>query len=580
MTARRLALPTALIAFALSARARAFSGGGSADVGYSQAQTWSPGAYDRANPWDYGLQLGLSDSVIAPTFLQWILNGSYRRQHTLLSRGSNDNNVLSYNAATSLLSQSRFPINLYASRGTSDFASETSVHTTGSAQTMSLGGNISVLLPDLPVLRLSIQRVLLDTTNLFGGETTSQSTQLEAGMHHSIGRNSFGIDYGTSWNSGNTGPADFRGHAVNGTLASNLSDDLQLTLFDRYYLRLPRQESATNPRWDDQALSAALEWRLSPTTRDRIEYRQQHQLFRAAGTADSEVTQYTASNSLRRAFSSELQAFATGNASYGIERLKVEEIRAASETAGGGVDWRRTAGKLSLSLSGSGDVGAVQQRDDGTRPTWTVNGSAGGGWTEEPWSGQAGYSIGYAQNGATLIGSTLTQRAYASAGGQPGPAGSLRATLNASLDVRHDQLLGNALNRAASAGLGWTRGVLSVNGEAGLAVGATNGVAPGILATNTPIAPTRFNTTQLHATLSAFQVWGRWRFNEILRTLTKDVPGLPNDTEHSAALVTAYQIGLITFSAEERFSLERTSGSQRTASYFVVRIARSFGFGP
>ena len=581
MTARRCAIAAAaLVAAGASFPAGAMSGNGSVDVGYSRSQTWSQDQYDRVAPLDYGAQLGLSDSVIAPALLQWLVSGSFRRQHTAVTDGSNDNNLFSFNGAAALLPQSIFPLNLYASRGWSDFASDTAVHTSGSALTTTFGGNLGLRLPDLPVLRFALQRTLLDTTNLLGTEMTSQSTQLQAGLQHSVGRNSFGIDYGTSWNSGNTGPSDFRGHAISATLATSLSDDLHLTLLDRYSLRLPDQESAINPRWDDQTLSSTLDWRFSPTLQDRVDYRQQHQLFRADGAADSEITQYTLANQLRRIFSSELQGFLTVNGSYGIERLKDQEIRASSEAGGGGVDWRRTRNELTLALSGSGTVGAVQQRDDGTRPAWTASGSAGAGWSATDWNAQAGYSISYSRNGATLIGYSLSQRAYASVAGQPGQSGVLRGTLNASLDLRNDQLLGKSTNRALALAANWSTRAISINAEAGVAVGATNGVAPGVTLPDVPIAPVSFNATQLHATLSIAHAYGRWRFGEILRTLTNDVPSLPNDTEHSASLIASYVIGLTSFSLEERLSLERTSGVQRTANYFAVRVIRSFGFGP
>jgi hypothetical protein len=581
VTARRCsAAAAALVAAGASLPAGAMSGNGSVDVGYTRSQTWFQNQYDSVAPLDYGAQLGLSDSVIAPALMQWLLSGSFRRQHTYLPGGSNDNNLVSFNGAASILSQSIFPLNLYASRGWSDFASDTTVHTTGSATATNFGGNLRLLLPDLPILRFALQRTLLDTTNLLGTEMTTQSTQLQAGLQHSAGRNSFSADYGTSWNSGNVGPSDFRGHNISATFATSLSDELRLTLLDRYSLRVPDQETATNPRWDDQTLSSTLDWRFSPSLQDRIDYRQQHQLFRADGAADSEITQYTLANTLRQAFSSELQAFLTFNGSYGIERLKDQEVRASSENGGGGVDWRRTRNELTLALSGSGTVGAVQQRDDGTRPAWTASGSAGFGWTEPAWNAQAGYSISYSRNGATLIGYSLSHRAYASVAGQPGASGILRGTLNGSIDVRNDQLLGSSSNRALALAANWSTRSLSINVEAGAAVGATNGVAPGVTLPDVPIAPITFNATQLHATLSIAHAYGRWRFSEILRTLTSEVPGLPNDTEHSAAVIASYVIGLTTFSVEDRFSLERTSGVQRKANYFAVRLIRSFGFGP
>lgn len=566
----RRAAAAALVAASTAGTARAVSINGTADVGYIRNDYWAQDSYARSSPFDFGARLGLGSA--SWDLATWNLAGTYRNVQTSTSFGDDHSASIGFQGNASLFPRTAVPIQLYALRQTLDFSSDLASGATGSSLATNLGGSATFRAQGLPTLQLRMQRSLLDTHSLTGFETTTRSTLAGGAFDWHLGRNSISLDYQAGWNGGSASDAAYRSNALSANLVSALTDTLVLRIYDRLYQRAPTSEAPFNPRYDDNAVDAALEWTPSQELWNRLAVQQHNDLFRAAGAPEVEIVSQTVSDQLNRRLSENAQGFLRATYAHGNQRRGDLSLESNAGSGGLGLLWRRTMGALSLGAAADGSAGAVEDVGDGTRAQWTAGGQGTVSWNTQSAVLSLAYGGSYGRNGATLHGFVVSQNAMASVDAPVGSA-LLRGSLTAWIQRRQDSIVGNARDRNLLAAFDLSRGDLHLHLDAAL----TDGSSIGPRLDPTALPPAAFNRTQAYATAWLSHRWGRWTLLELARTLTTTAPDRPRDSEHALGVRAAYTIGLLTLSAEERLALATTDGARRTVNYFFVRISRSFG---
>lgn len=573
---RGVCLGAVALALVLPTTARAVEVSGTADVGYLRNDGWSGSEHAAFSPYDFGATLGLSGSLLRPGLADGFLSGNYRqlRSDELHSTSRTDN--FGGRGSLSLLNGTSLPVSFFASRTWNDFRTELGSSRQGSSRVTTLGGLASLNLPDLPRLRLQLQRNLVETTNT-GLESFTGNTSLSTGLDYTNGRNNVAVTYSTGWNNGTLATSGYRMHAVNAQLWSDLAPGARVTLIDQYVLRDPTTDAPSNTRFEHNNLGARLAFVPAPQLDNEASFSQQRQSVRAQGEAEREARSLSLANRLRYRFSPDFEAYVSASGAYTDERAGTDSLRSQNGSGGLGANWQHAFRLLTVGLGGGASGGVTQQTGAGTGGSWTVNGSFNLTRAEVTSRLLASYSIAFSRGITSLQSDTFDQRAlltydFATISGR-----TLRGSLELQDATRTDELFGTSRDRRATATGQVLWGVSTLQLSAGLADGISERLGlPGTI-DSPPIAPSSANSRTAFASVSSTTGIERWRLAAILRAAVVRDPGTSSAKEYGFSFTAGYTIGLVTLALEERMVLSDRQGFLSNSNTVSARLSRNFG---
>lgn len=557
--------------------AATISVGGSVGGGYARSDSWSA-EHAGATGWDWEAAMALAGSPLRPGLLQWSLAADYRGVRTIYGPLASRADGFGFQLQCALLSATVLPISLSGSRSWSEFSSDASSQAVGASMITALGGTAALRVPRYPALHLALGHNETETTSLGGPPSSSETTTLSAGLAHNAGNHSYSLDYGTGWNHGTFAESNYRSHTLALQLASAPSDTVQFRLYERYHLRDPTNDSPMNPRYDDTALGAGVQWRPGPRTTSSFGYSYRHLLVEAPTAPALEQLGHGIAAGQYFRLRPTLALNGNTGFSYALERRGDEGREGVGGSVGAGLSWHRVLGRTAVNAGGGGSVGLVAPATGDVSGAYGVSGSGGASWDRERWRATVSYTGSYASRLAAQSGYTLDQRLQANADGIAGQTAYWRALVTVAGGRRQDDLFGATLYRSASATVAASRRRVSVDLSAGESDGLSSALGdPGF--SDGLFLPAEWNTHTRYLTLGSSQFFdlGRLSLREMARTLTSQAPGRPDQWESALAVSAGYAIGAVTVSVDERLSVGGTAGSRTTINVIMVRLARSFG---
>jgi hypothetical protein len=572
----RLLLVVGLI-LTLTSPSRAVEINGSLGGGYGRTDAWSPATHSDLNEFDWEASLAASGSFFRPGMLQWLIGGEYRGARTLYFKSTSALDGLAYHGQLSLLTSTVVPVTFKLGRSWTQF-SDNEKAGFGSTLVTTEGGTAALRFAQLPTLRFGVTRTDVENHSFGAGLSKSDTTALDVSASQSLANFQYQLAYDTSWNGGTYDETNYHSHAIDAEASSALNDQVRFHFFDRYYLRDPTRDAATNPRYDDNALGTGVQWRPSSRTTVSFEYGFRHVQVEVAGTPNSEQLEHSLSNSTYRRLTPELSLLGNAAVAYSLERVGPRSLGTVTESAGAGLTWKREIWKwLSLDLSVGGTAGAAERSAQPAAFLWgaTWNGGTTARWT----SARAGlYYSGSYQSSASAGGEAIDQRLVAQGEGIAGRA-YLNGQVNLNQTQREDPLLGLFRSRAATASFGATVTRFSSKLSAGLAEGLSDPLRSPDIHSGL-LLPASFNTKTRFAnlTISTGADKGRLQITGVARTMALETPGRPLQYEHGLGLTATYTIGAFQISLEDQFSVGGAGPVWERGNRVMLRVVRNLGF--
>lgn len=569
-------LLASLLPLVLPGAARAVEVTGSADVGFLRQDGWSGSEHDSFSPYDFGATLGFTGSLLTPGLADGSFLGNYRQLRSNELRSSNRTDNLGFRSSLSLLNGTSLPMSFFASRAWNDFRTDVGSARLGSSRVTTLGGVAMLNLPDLPRLRVQLQRNLVDTTNA-GLDSFTGNTSLTTGLDYSSGRNNVALIYSTGWDSGTLATSAYRMHAVNAELWSELAPGARVTLIDQYTLRDPTTAALSNTRFEHNNLGARLSFVPAPRLDNEASFSQVRQSVGSQGVVEREARSLSLNDRLRYRFNPDFEAYATAGGTYNDERAGEGSLRSQNGSAGLGANWQHAFRLLTVGLGGGASGGATQQAGAGTGGSWSVNGSCNATRAEGRWRLMGTYSIGLQRGMTSLQSDAFDQRGmltydYSSLSGR-----SFRGSLELQDASRTDELFGTGRDRRATASGQILWGLSNVQLSAGLTDGISERLGLPGTTDSPPIAPSSANSRTAFASLSSLTGIERWRFAAIVRAAVVRDPGNPSSKEYGFSFTAGYTIGLVALTLEERMVLSDRQGFLSNSNTVMARLSRNFG---
>lgn len=567
---------TAAFALLVASSAAAVEVTGAADVGWLRNDGWTGVEHGGYSPWDFGGTLGVSGSFLRPGLADGFLSGSYRQVRSDELKSSSRTDNFGFRSNLSLFNGTWLPIGLYASRTWNDFRTELQSAREGSSRVTTLGAAATLALPELPRLRLQLQRNMVDATNA-GLDSFTGNTSLSAGVDYTSARNNFAVTYSTGWNNGTLATSGYRMHAVNAELWSQLAPGARITLIDQYVLRDPTTDAAANLRYEHNNLGARLAFAPAERLDNEASFSQQRQAARGAGVEEREARTLALLDRLRYRFSPDLEAYLTAGGTYTDERSGADSLRAQNGSAGAGATWQHAFGAFAASLNGGATGGATSQTGEGTSGSWSVNGALQLTWASPTTRLLASYGAGFQRGITSLQSDAFDQRATVTCDVLSLAGRAFRGTLELQDALRKDELFGESRDRRLTAGGQLLWGPNSVQLSAGLTDGVSDRLGLPGTPDSPPIAPSSSNSRTAFASLTSASVIERWRLGAIVRAAVVRDPGFPSAKEYGLSITAGYTIGLVSLTLEERLVLSDRQGLLSTSNTLVARLSRNFG---
>jgi hypothetical protein len=352
----------------------------------------------------------------------------------------------------------------------------------------------------------------------------------------------------------------------------NVASELKLRLSDTYYQRHPNTDSPFNPRQELNALSAVLTQVRERGDLQTASYQYAHALQSSAGVEDQERARHRLAYALLRVLPDpEWRIRGQLDVAFTQDRLGDVEARAAGQSVGGLLYWRRERGADVLEVRGGPRVGVLEP--EGEDPLLGYGGTAGLTYVRHAAiTTQGGYEASYASDLDGFEGWTLRQQAYGSAEGRLG-RGSLRGSLQAAADRRAGGLTGAGASRSLTASVGYrvARGDLRLDG--GLQEGLV-GAAPGDALFLAP----PFDSRVVFATLGASRTLLRYfTLRGHVRYASRDLPDRTPLDEREAYASLELVYGALRFAVEDRYVASEIPTGELRVNQVLLRVSRVLG---
>jgi len=562
-----------------SAWASDLSGG--VGLGYGRTNSWSSqdGAID-SSIWDWNANLAMSGSPFRPGLLQYAAALDYQAQRLRYRQGDGGLDNVGFRLSSALLQSSIVPISVYGTRAWTDFVTDAGSQRTGSTVSTNLGGSLALRPRGLPSLQAALSHTGADTTDPAGGQTSAATTALTVTADSATPTHSFGVQYGTSWSDGTFAESNYRAHTLGLQLVGILSPTLRLNVGERYALREPIRLSAQNPRFDDQAFNASLDFQTGQSKwKPSLLYQTDRALVELLDQPVRERTSHVGSARMMYRQSADTFAYADIGALYvHVRRPEGEErTQAATQSVGVATGHRWQRQRWGAGVTGTGSLALAEPTTGGL-----VLGHGGGGganfdMASERWRLGTGYSASLSSGGISFEGYALQQQV------QVVMEALLRGLMvrlsgQASASRRDDPVFGTSLSRSvtSTAEAAFSRTSFGLSG--GLSDGLSQALSAGAPSDGL-FLPADYNTRSLFGTFTATRLLlgNRAAFSLLARAMRTDQPGRPRSFEHGGHAVLSLAIGLFSLSIEDRLSRGGSGGVWTAANVVMVRLTRAFG---
>jgi hypothetical protein len=570
-------LAAAALALAAAVPARALDVSGSLGAGYQRSDARSSFTSSSIPGWDFGAQLQLSDSPFRPGLLHWTGSGEYRQYRTLYSEGTNRSDNFLYGASVDLFTTSPLAVTLSSSRSRLDFTTSLAARDTGTTlvDTNTVGATLA--LQHWPTLRGSF--VASDLQNeRFGSTSETGTREVDLGATQAVGPLRYTASYDRDWNTGTFASTNFDSHQLIFESTVALGPTAELMVNDRYFLRVPTVEDATNPRLDDNNFNTTVRWRSTPRLQLFGSYFAQRAVADVSGSAERQALADAVSSAADYQLTDRLSLTGQVGAGRIEQQLGSTVLELTNETIGSGAHWNDRRGVVNYGLGGTVTFGLVQR--NGQRGSDIARGLSARASLDtigERWNTGAYYDVNQTRDVGTVAGTAFTQTLGAHAEYALRRQSRLRLTAQVAQSKRLAPLFGDSDSRNLTSGLGyyWARY------SAQLSAGYTEGISstPGrIDGAGAAILPAEFSsrTRFVNFTATGPLLPNLW-LTGIARTLWAEVPGIPSQQESGFSLLVDYRVGAVTISAEERYTTTDATDLSNSANLFLVRITRSFG---
>jgi len=567
-----------LLAPALAA-AGSYTLSGVVDTGYGRTDAVSGGVSSTSPAWDYGGQLSLVATPIRADLLQLQASGSYRQLTTSYFETRNKSDNFGFQAALGLLQNMPVSFQAHASRTWSDFNASAATTQTGATLSTTAGGTAVFHVEALPTLRAGLTRTDFENRGLGGTTTSGTSQRLALAGSHSLENQSYSASYDTSWNQGSFADSNYRNHIFAFQGIAAVARGLELRLSDSYFLRRPEQDAlaSTNPRYDDNALSADLFWRPGGVLSGSANYAYRHSQIAVLGSPDSDTIAHSFATSADYLLTPEWSVSGTGAVGRTESRLGDETRSAAGESVGAGVRWQRKVGEYDYSATASASVGLTQPETGKDLRAYGVGLGGGVHTSLAGWALGANLGASYNSNLLGAVGSSLRTTFSGTAASRFASGLQLRAQAQVSDQRQESDFLGKSSNQLYT-----LQGTAAFRTNwADLAVGLSNGASQNLVdPALSPTLPRTLNTASRFATLSGgTQLLDSVLAEALARYLETEAPARPLTWETAFNLRLIYRIGLFDLSLEDRYSVGGFDGFRSKVNVVLVRAARSFGMG-
>jgi hypothetical protein len=564
-------------AFAVEANA-------TAGVGYGRWDTWIADQHSTSSMPDWQGSLDLSGRPFRPGLLEWRAGVSYQAVRNYYAAQSSTRDGWGLRLQSAFLSGTPLPITISAGRSWTDFATDSGTRLTGSTLTNSLNLAIIFRKRFYPTLRL--QGTWINTANHAPGgtKTDTDSKTMNVGMTHTTGTQTYAVDYSTAWNSGNFAINNYRSDYLNAQFTSTPSENVLVRFREYYLLRNPTNDVALNPRFDDNNLSAGVQWRPGSRWNSALDYNFRHALVTAKGAPRNEQTGHSLTNLTYLRLRPTLAFFGTTTLGFADQRLEDQRVRAGNQRLGAGVNGQIKVGRTNFLLSGSGQGAFIETQDTPFSLGYVLSQSSGFTHMRERMNLGLQVSLSYASNAVGVGGTTFSQTVQAMTEGVVGKGTYLRGTLSYNGSRRDDPVLGMSQTRTLTlvARAAWRR--WNTLWAADFSGGQSDAlaealVAPEIAPADPLVVSQAYNTRSRYATLQLSQslLRSKLAITELLRILNLQMPGGPGQYEEAGMLTVRYQVGAVTLSLEDRLSRGGSIGPAQTVNVLMVRLSRAFG---
>jgi hypothetical protein len=544
---------------------------------FTRQDGWDNADHDGGSDWDVGGGFFASGSALRPRLLDWLAQAGYRYRRTVYNYVGSHVRELDFSLRTSLLGDTPLPMSLYASRGYSDFLSDSGSEGTGESTYTALGGTARLALDQYPSLDANVSRMSRQTRRFGEGEVDSLSTRVTLGAAQALGRHTYSLAWDMGWDEGTYAESNYDSQGLLFNYVGQVTDTAVIHLNDHYTLRRPTVASPLNPRLDGNSLGTGVSWRPNARQTAMFEYGYGHLLATFQDAPEMDQVSHAVSHISTYRFTDRLMGTGSVAFDYGHRRLGADERRSAGETFGAGVVWEHERPTIAFSVGGGATLGLVAPEVGSVAGTYGLSASGGFSTTGERLRSYAGYTGVYNNGGATLGGWALEQRLDAGGEGPIGEQDYLRASIALAASRREDDLFGTASARSATLLAAWERR----KHNALLTAGMSQGLAPplgGSVVSDGLFLPVDFNTETYEVALSSYRLLleGHLLAQGMLRYLWTDAPGRPAQWEQGIAVQASYWVGKFTISLDERFSTGGTGDGWQVGNLFLIRLTRVF----
>lgn len=548
---------------------------GSVGGGWVRSDTWAPDAHATSGGWDFNLNLDVTTFLIDPRAALLSLGADYGRYRSLYYQPASQIENWRLRSSLALLSASDFPVTLSASRSTSDISSDAENFRTGSTEVNTIAGTAAMRVPDLPNLRLSVNRVWATTHAYLVPPASTDTTSLSVMANQARQAYTWNAIYNTSWNSGTRAENDYRAHDLSLEGSVPLGGGVDARFIDRYTLRDPQRESPLSPRLSALQSSAGVTWRTAAFT-SLFDYSYVRSLGEFVGAPDQETVSHGLSWSVQHPLGPRTILSGSVGANFGLARVGTQEERAMGQQLGGHVSWQAPVRGFNLALQGGFNVGVLEPSAGRTQGAWgfsagaNANGSIGG------WVSSGSYSGSYSKGLGGVDGSTLSQNLVLTTA-VPWSWAQVTAQLNASA-TRHDSpLFGTGISRSIAAIVSGRRKAVSI----GLHAGALDGLAP-TLQVGTIVdglfLPASFNSHSWYVTLlGSLAATRSLNLSASAQIAQVSAAGQATQTDRGFTLGVGYVVGEFVFTLDDRVANGGVGGRTQTGNIIMLRASRSFG---
>jgi hypothetical protein len=577
MTRTRLALALALAA-AAPARAPALEWNAQLGVLYQQTDVWDPYGVHGDRPYlDLLASVAASGSLYRPGLVDWSLAGRYRRIQSSYVETSSVTDGLTFRGTLGLFNDptSRFSLNLFGARTNDDFTNEAGQTVTGTRVTNAYGGAFSVNDRVRPILRLGLSSVDWTEHGMGRPDTERSIDTLDAQAQMGNQTYTANAGYRGSLSEGTYVTDNYHQHDVRVNARVKFGDSAQAVLTDTYYLRIPTEAAALNPRYESQSVTGGVDVFSGGTTLNQARYRYAHQLVTAPGTEDREVAAQGISDTHHSRFSEAWNLDTTLDLALTQSRLGAVEDRANGQSLSGIVRWKdRNVGR-EIELKGGPTIGFLEPAGGGLDFGW---GGTAGAWmsffSDAGGSAAIGYDVSFARNLGGAEGWAFRQSLTGNASGQFGGS-TVRAVLSGIAERTESPLFGSGARRSLvlTADWQWRRYQLSLvaNVADGLAGITPDFSGDGLLVGNYDAHSASIGVTGTAPLWDGLVAVGRFRWSN------SDLPDRPSLRESYVSAGVQYFIGLLQLSVEDYYSVSGYEGSRQTQNQVILSLTRTWG---